>query len=89
LYKDFAVGNVYEHHPGRTVALHDNAWFTLLAINTHLLHFAKEHAEGNESEKPLICSPLTLAILARMSMSNVSEKASAHPETNNRLIFKK
>ena len=78
LYEDFTVGDVYEHHPGRTVTQHDNAWFTLLTMNTHPLHFDEEYAKDTEFGKPLICSPLTLAILVGMSVSDVSEKAIAN-----------
>ena len=77
-YEDFSVGDVYEHHPGRTVTQQDNAWFTLLTMNTHPLHFDEEFAKGTEFGKPLICSPLTLAILVGMSVSDVSEKAIAN-----------
>ena len=77
-YEDFTVGDVYEHRPGRTVSQHDNAWFTLLTMNTHPLHFDEEYAKGTEFGKPLICSPLTLAILVGMSVSDTSEKAIAN-----------
>ena len=26
--EEFSVGDIYEHHPGRTVSQQDNAWFT-------------------------------------------------------------
>jgi itaconyl-CoA hydratase len=77
-YEDFTVGDVYEHRPGRTVSQQDNAWFTLLTMNTHPLHFDEEYAKGTEFGKPLICSPLTLAILVGMSVSDTSEKAIAN-----------
>ena len=78
LYEDFTIGDVYEHHPGRTISQHDNAWFTLLTMNTHPLHFDEEYAKGTEFGKPLICSPLTVAVLVGMSVSDVSEKAIAN-----------
>ena len=43
--EEFTVGDVYEHHPGRTVSQQDNAWFTLLTMNTHPLHFDEEYAK--------------------------------------------
>jgi itaconyl-CoA hydratase len=60
------------------VSQQDNAWFTLLTMNTHPLHFDEEYAKGTEFGKPLICSPLTLAILVGMSVSDTSEKAIAN-----------
>lgn len=77
-YEEFNVGDVYEHHPGRTISQQDNAWFTLLTMNTHPLHFDEEYAKGTEFGKPLIASPLTVAIIVGMSVSDVSEKAIAN-----------
>ena len=31
-YEDFAVGDVIEHRPGRTITEADNIWFTLLTM---------------------------------------------------------
>ncbi len=77
-YDDFVVGDVYEHRPGRTVSQQDNAWFTLLTMNTHPLHFDEEYASSTEFGRPLIASPLTLAILVGMSVSDVSQLAIAN-----------
>ncbi len=47
-FEDFAVGDVYEHRPGRTVTQNDNTWFTLLTMNTHPLHFDEEYGRARE-----------------------------------------
>ena len=47
-YEDFAVGDVYEHRPGRTISEADNTWFTLLTMNTHPLHFDAEYNKHTE-----------------------------------------
>lgn len=77
-YEQFVVGDVYEHRPGRTISEADNTWFTLLTMNTHPLHFDHEFAKKTEFGKPLVCSPLTVAILVGMSVSDVSQKAVAN-----------
>jgi itaconyl-CoA hydratase len=77
-YEDFSLGDVYEHRPGRTVTEADNTWFTLLTMNTHPLHFDAEYAKRSEFGRPLVASPLTLAILVGMSVSDVSQKAKAN-----------
>ena len=77
-YEDFVVGDVYEHRPGRTVSQQDNAWFTLLTMNTHPLHFDEEYAKSTEFGRPLVSSPLTLAILVGMTVSDVSQRAIAN-----------
>jgi itaconyl-CoA hydratase len=77
-FEDFVVGHIYEHRPGRTITDQDNIWFTLLTMNTHPLHFDYEFAAKTEFKKPLIASPLTVAILVGMSVSDVSQKAVAN-----------
>ena len=77
-YEDFVVGHIYEHRPGRTISEADNTWFTLLTMNTHPLHFDHEFAAKTEFGKPLVASPLTVAILVGMSVSDVSQKAVAN-----------
>ena len=74
-YEDFAVGDVYEHRPGRTITETDNTWFTLLTMNTHPLHFDAAYAAKSEFGRPLVNSCLTLSIVVGMSVSDISQKA--------------
>ena len=74
-YEDFAVGDVYEHRPGRTVTESDNTWFTLLTMNQHPLHFDRAYAAKSEFGRPLVNSCLTLSIVTGMSVSDVSQRA--------------
>lgn len=77
-YEEFALGDTYKHWPGRTITAADNTWFTLLTMNQHPLHFDEEYARGTEFGKPLVNSALTLAIVAGMSVADVSQKAIAN-----------
>ena len=77
-YEDFVVGDIYEHRPGRTISETDNTLFTLLTMNTHPLHFDAEYAKASEYGRCIVCSPLTLAILVGMSVTDVSQKAVAN-----------
>ncbi|WP_242446050.1 MaoC family dehydratase [Sphingopyxis lindanitolerans] len=77
-YEEFVVGDVYEHRPGRTITETDNTWFTLLTMNTHPAHFDFEFAKKTEFKKPLVCSPLTVAIMTGQSVSDVSQKSVAN-----------
>jgi acyl dehydratase len=74
-YEDFAVGDVYQHRPGRTITETDNIWFTLLTMNTHPLHFDNAYAEQSEFGKALVNSCLTLSMVVGMSVNDVSQKA--------------
>ena len=77
-YEDFTVGDVYEHRPGRTITETDNTWFTLLTMNKHPLHFDQEYARHSEFGRCIVASPFTVALLAGMSVSDVSQKAIAN-----------
>jgi len=77
-YEDFTVGDTYEHRPGRTITETDNTWFTLLTMNTHPLHFDAEYARASEFGRCLVASPLTVAMMVGMSVSDVSQKAIAN-----------
>ena len=74
-YEDFAIGDTYEHRPGRTITETDNAWFTLLTMNTHPLHFDAAYAAKSEFGRPLVNSCLTLSIVVGMSVSDISQQA--------------
>lgn len=77
-YEDFEIGHVYEHRPRRTITQQDNIWFTLLTMNTHPLHFDEEYAKHSEFGRCIVASPLTVAIVVGMSVSDVSQKAIAN-----------
>ena len=77
-FEDFTVGETYKHWPGRTITATDNTWFTLLTMNQHPIHFDEEYAKHTEFGKPLVNSALTLAIVAGMSVADVSQKAIAN-----------
>src|SRR5579864_8932585 len=77
-FEDFAIGDVYEHRPGKTVLEADNHWFTLLTLNTHPLHFDAEYAKASEFGRNLVVSTYTLALLIGMSVSDCSQKAIAN-----------
>jgi acyl dehydratase len=73
-YEDFQVGDIYEHRPGRTITQTDNTWFTLLTMNTHPMHFDEEYAKHSEFGRCIICSPLTVALMVGMSVTDVSQR---------------
>ncbi len=77
-YEEFEIGHVYEHRPRRTVTQQDNIWFTLLTMNTHPLHFDEEYGKHSEFGRCIVASPLTVAIVVGMSVTDVSQKAIAN-----------
>jgi acyl dehydratase len=77
-YEDFAVGDIYEHRPGRTITETENTWFTLLTMNKHPLHFDAEYARHSEFGRCVVASPFTVSLIVGMSVSDVSQKAIAN-----------
>ena len=82
-YEEFEVGHVYQHRPGRTISEADNTWFTLLTMNTHPLHFDAEYGAASEFGQIVVNSGFTVALIAGMSVSDVSQKAVANLGWNN------
>lgn len=77
-FEDFHVGDIYQHRPGRTITQYDNIQFTLMTMNTHPMHFDEEYAKHSEFGRCIICSPLTVALMVGMSVTDVSQKALAN-----------
>jgi acyl dehydratase len=71
-FEDFVVGMVIRHPLGRTVTAADNAWTTLLAVNTNPIHFDAHYAAQTEFGKPLVNSPFTLALVTGLSVADIS-----------------
>ena len=77
-FEDFKVGDHYRHALGRTITATDNAWFTLLTMNTHQLHFNDHYAAQAEFGRQLINSGLSVAMVLGMSVLDVSQNAIAN-----------
>lgn len=74
-FEDFEVGHVIRHPLGRTITTTDNAWSTLLAVNTNPIHFDAHYAAQTEFGKPLVNSPFVLAIVTGLSVADISRYA--------------
>jgi acyl dehydratase len=74
-YEDFAVGAVIRHAIGRTVTATDNAWTTLMAVNTNPIHFDAHYSAQTEFGRPLVNSPFVLAIVTGLSVADISRYA--------------
>jgi itaconyl-CoA hydratase len=77
-YEDFEVGAIYEHPLGRTITAADNAWFTLLTMNTNQMHFNDHYAAQSTFGRQLVNSGLTVAMVLGISVSDVSQNAMAN-----------
>ncbi len=79
-FEDFAVGDVFKHPLGRTITSTDNAWFTLLTMNTNQMHFNDHYAEQSTFGRQLVNSGLTVAMVLGMSVMDISQNALANLE---------
>ncbi len=77
-FEDFAVGQVFQHPLGRTIYDADNAWFTLMTMNTNELHFNADFASRTEHGRELVNSGLTVAMILGISVSDISQNAVAN-----------
>ncbi|NDL61101.1 MaoC family dehydratase [Phytoactinopolyspora mesophila] len=74
-YEDFEVGDHYQHPLGRTINEADNAWFTLLTMNTNQNHFNAEVAARAPYGKIIVNSGLTVALVLGLSVGDTSQNA--------------
>jgi acyl dehydratase len=77
-YEDMDVGDVYRSRLGRTINETDNSWFTLLTCNTNQVHFNADYAARTRFGQTLVNSCLTLSVVVGLSVSDVSENATAN-----------
>jgi itaconyl-CoA hydratase len=75
--EDFQVGDVYRSRLGRTVTETDNIQFTMITNNTNQIHFNTDYASRTEFKRPLVNSALTLAVIAGLGVSDLSENGFA------------
>ena len=76
-FEDFAVGDVYRSRLGRTITETDNIQFTMITNNTNQIHFNTDYASRTEFKRPLVNSALTLAVVAGLGVSDLSENGFA------------
>ena len=75
MLRGFRAGHGLRHPLGRTITPTDNAWFTLLTVNTNPIHFDTHYASQTEFGKPLVNSTLTLALVTGLSVADISQNA--------------
>ena len=74
-FEDFKVGQIIRHPLGRTVTAADNAWTTLIAVNTNPIHFDAHYSAQTEFKQPLVNSPFILALVTGLSVADISRYA--------------
>ena len=76
-FEDFEIGDIYKHPYGRTVTETDDVWLTNISMNLNPMHFNEPYAAKTEFGERLVNSAVTFAILAGMSVIDVSQNSTA------------
>jgi acyl dehydratase len=76
--EDLEPGDVFRSRLGRTISETDNAWFTMLTLNTNQLHFNDAYAQRSRWGRALVNSCLTLSLVSGLSVPDTSENAGAN-----------
>ena len=76
--EDFSVGDVYEHHWGRTITDGEAQIFATWTMDFCPLHFTREYARQMGHPTTPVAPLLVLNVVFGMSVEDLSEKAIAH-----------
>lgn len=76
-YEDFTIGQVLEHHWGRTLTAADNVLFSSLTLNYNPLYLNAEFAIERGHPTQQINPYLVLLVVFGMSVEDLSEKGGA------------
>ena len=73
-YEDLSVGQRFSSSVGRTVFDVDNAWFSLLTLNSNQIHFNEEYTRTHLAGEPfngrlLVNGALTLGLVIGLSVT--------------------
>ncbi len=73
LFEDFDVGQVFEHHWGRTINQGDNSLFATLSLAFTPLYFNAEYARAHEHPDVVVHPLLVLCTVVGLSVEDLSE----------------
>lgn len=72
-FEDFAEGQVFEHHWGRTITDGDNTWFSTQTLSFNPLYFNEPYARSLGHEKMVVNPLLVFNTAFGMSVEDLSE----------------
>jgi itaconyl-CoA hydratase len=76
-FDDFSVGQIFNHHWGRTVEQSDNLHFSLSTLQLNPLYFNREFAHENGHSDIVVSAMLVFAIVFGLSVEDLSERGGA------------
>lgn len=72
-YEDFAVGQVFSHHWGRTLTAGDNVLFATLTLHYNPLYTNADHARAHGHADLVVCPLLLFNTVFGLSVEDLSE----------------
>src|SRR5215210_5466938 len=72
-FEDFTVGQVFEHHWGRTITAGDNALFSTATCNWNPMHLNAEYAREHGHPDVVVNPMLVLCTVVGLSVEDLSE----------------
>jgi len=72
-YEDFAVGQVFRHHWGRTINEGDNSLFTTLTLTFNPLYFNAEYARAHGHPTVVVNPMLVFLVVFGLTVEDLSE----------------
>lgn len=72
-YEDFAAGQSFSHHWGRTITAGDNAMFSTATCNWNPMHLNAEYARGHGHPDVVVNPMLVLCTVVGLSVEDLSE----------------
>lgn len=76
-FDDFTVGQIFDHHWGRTIEQSDNNLFSLTTLQFNPLFFNREYARMNGHRDIVIAPMLVFATVFGLSVEDLSERGGA------------
>lgn len=71
-YEDLAVGDTFQHEPGRTITEGDNVLFCSLTMNNQPLHLDEEWAKKSQFGKRVVNGLLTFSLAVGISVPDLT-----------------
>lgn len=72
-YEDFELGQVFQHHWGRTINEGDNSLFSTLTLSYNPLYFNAEYARAHGYQQELVNPMLVFLTVFGLSVEDLSE----------------
>ena len=73
LFEDFQVGQVFQHHWGRTLNQSDNTLFSTLTLSYNPLYFNAPYARAHGHPEPVVNPMLVFLTVFGLSVEDLSE----------------